>query len=144
MLYATENDLNDSDMSDTNSSSGSSSSSSSSSSQCYKKCGDYIVTMKKLPDTITNESRRNVVDPLYAKFRADKLMVVSIEHKDTGEKPAEAPKATEAPAPKAEEPKAETSEPVAPKVEEPKVETPEPVAPEVEEPKSEEPPKEEG
>ena len=66
------------------------------------------------------------------------------KHKDTGEKPAEAPKATEAPAPKAEEPKAETSEPVAPKVEEPKVETPEPVAPEVEEPKSEEPPKEEG
>ena len=51
---------------------------------CYKSCGDYIVTMKKLPDTITNESRKGIVDPLHAKFRADKLLVVSIEHKSTG------------------------------------------------------------
>ena len=53
---------------------------------CYKSCGDYIVTMKKLPDTITNESRKGIVDPLHAKFRADKLLVVSIEHKETGER----------------------------------------------------------
>ncbi len=53
---------------------------------CYKKCGDYIVTMKKLPDTRTNESRSNVVDRLHAKFRADKLFVLSIEHETTGEK----------------------------------------------------------
>ena len=51
---------------------------------CYKSCGDYIVTMKKLPDTVTNESRKDVVDPLHAKFRADKLLVVNIEHKITG------------------------------------------------------------
>ena len=49
---------------------------------CYKSCGDYIVTMKKLPDTITNESRKGIVDPLYASFRANKLLVVSIEHKN--------------------------------------------------------------
>ena len=53
---------------------------------CYKRCGDYIVTMKKLPDTICNESRKGIVDPLHAKFRADKLLVVSIEHKLTGNK----------------------------------------------------------
>ena len=52
---------------------------------CYKSCGDYIVTMKKLPDTVTNESRKDVVDPLYSKFRADKLLVVRIEHKNTDE-----------------------------------------------------------
>ena len=53
---------------------------------CYKSCGDYIVTMKKLPDTVTNESRKGVSDPLHAKFRADKLLVVRIEHKTTGKR----------------------------------------------------------
>ena len=52
---------------------------------CYKSCGNYIVTMTKLPDTITNESRTGIVDPMHAKFRADKLLVVTIEHKLTGE-----------------------------------------------------------
>ena len=51
---------------------------------CYKSCGNYIVTMKKLPDTVTNESRKDVVDPIHAAFRADKLLVVSIEDKITG------------------------------------------------------------
>lgn len=50
---------------------------------CYKSCGNYIVTMKKLPDTICNESRNNIVDPINAKFRANKLLVVSIQHKIT-------------------------------------------------------------
>ena len=27
---------------------------------CYKSCGDFIVTMKKLPDTVTNESRKEI------------------------------------------------------------------------------------
>ena len=53
-------------------------------SMCYKSCGDYIVTMKKLPDTITNESRKGIVNPLRAKFRANKLFVISIKHKETG------------------------------------------------------------
>ena len=53
---------------------------------CYTCCGDYIVTMKKLPDTVTNESRKDVVDPLHAKFRANKLLVVSIKHLITGKK----------------------------------------------------------
>ena len=52
---------------------------------CYKSCGDYIVTMKKLPDTMTNESRKGIVDPLHAKFRADKLFVINIKHKKTDE-----------------------------------------------------------
>ena len=51
---------------------------------CYKSCCDYIVTMKKLSDTVCNESRENVFDPLYAKFRADKLLVVCIKHKKSG------------------------------------------------------------
>ena len=51
---------------------------------CYKSCDNFIVTMKKLPDTTCNESRKGVVDPLHAAFQADKLMVVSIEHKETG------------------------------------------------------------
>ena len=53
---------------------------------CYKSCGNYIITMKKLPDTICNECRKDIVDPLHAKFRADKLYVICIEHKKTGKK----------------------------------------------------------
>ncbi len=53
---------------------------------CYKKCGNYIVTMKKLPDTRTNEIRSDVFDSKHAKFRADKLFVCSIEHEKTCEK----------------------------------------------------------
>src|SRR5438128_1956435 len=52
----------------------------------YKSCqGDYIVVLKKLDDTKTNESRKDIVDPMYAKFRANKLMVVRIYNKHTGE-----------------------------------------------------------
>ena len=51
---------------------------------CYKSCGDYVVSMKKLADTICNESRKGIVDPLHAKFRADKLLVISIQHKFSG------------------------------------------------------------
>lgn len=38
----------------------------------------YFVVMQKLDDTITNESRKNVVNPQYAKFRANKLKVIDI------------------------------------------------------------------
>ena len=51
---------------------------------CYKGCGDYIVIMKKLPNTICNESRRNIADPMHANFRANKLLVIGIVHKITG------------------------------------------------------------
>ena len=51
---------------------------------CYKSCGNYIVTMKKQVDTICNESRAGVVDRMHAMFRADKLLVVSIIHKESG------------------------------------------------------------
>ena len=44
----------------------------------YKTCSRCIVIMKFLSDTRTNEKRKNVANPLYAKFRADKLFVVAI------------------------------------------------------------------
>uniref|UniRef100_A0A6C0ECH9 Uncharacterized protein n=1 Tax=viral metagenome TaxID=1070528 RepID=A0A6C0ECH9_9ZZZZ len=44
----------------------------------YKKCKDSIVALKKLKDTITNESRKGIYNPLFAKFRADKLKVIKI------------------------------------------------------------------
>lgn len=43
-----------------------------------KRFPNYIIVMKKLVDTITNESRADVVDSANAKFRADKLEVVLI------------------------------------------------------------------
>jgi hypothetical protein len=46
----------------------------------YKSCNNYIVSLEKLPDTKTNEERP-VHDKNHAKFRADKLKVVKIEHK---------------------------------------------------------------
>lgn len=53
----------------------------------YKSCEIvWIVVLKKLPDTITNESRE-VADANHAKFRADKLLVVDIINKfDTSKK----------------------------------------------------------
>jgi antitoxin component YwqK of YwqJK toxin-antitoxin module len=50
----------------------------------YKSCGNYIVTLTKLPDTITNENRDSVNDVNHAKHRANKLEVVSIVNKDNG------------------------------------------------------------
>src|SRR2546428_12195942 len=38
----------------------------------------WIVILKKLDDTVTNESRTNIKNHLYAKFRADKLKVIKI------------------------------------------------------------------
>jgi antitoxin component YwqK of YwqJK toxin-antitoxin module len=52
----------------------------------YKSCGEWVVIMKKLPDTITNETRSDVVDKFYAKFRANKLFVVKIVNKFSTEK----------------------------------------------------------
>lgn len=43
----------------------------------YKSCNNCIVILKKLVDTITNESRE-VADANYAQFRANKLLVVDI------------------------------------------------------------------
>jgi hypothetical protein len=51
----------------------------------YKTCGDFIVVLEKLEDTITNESRSNVSyngdNKLYAKYRANKLLVKKIINK---------------------------------------------------------------
>jgi len=44
----------------------------------YKRCGDFIVQMHKMDDTKDNESRIGVVDARYAKFRANKLLVLKI------------------------------------------------------------------
>lgn len=50
----------------------------------YKACQSSIVTLKLLPDSVTNESRSNVYDPNFAKFRTNKAEVVSIENLFTG------------------------------------------------------------
>ena len=44
----------------------------------YKRCRNCIVMLEKLEDTLTNESRKNIVNKLYAKFRANKLLVKKI------------------------------------------------------------------
>lgn len=53
----------------------------------YKSCQrNWIVVLEKLPDTVTNELRKDVIDARYAKFRADKLKVIMIFNKyDSGE-----------------------------------------------------------
>jgi len=47
----------------------------------YKSCGHWVVIMKKLPETLTNETRNNIINKSYAKFRANTLHVVLIIHK---------------------------------------------------------------
>src|SRR5438128_5301429 len=52
----------------------------------FKSCqNDYIVVLQKLDDSKTNEHRKDVVDARYAKFRADRLIVVRIYNKCNGE-----------------------------------------------------------
>jgi antitoxin component YwqK of YwqJK toxin-antitoxin module len=52
----------------------------------FKSCStDWIVVLQKLPDTKTNESRSGIKDSMYAKVRANKLLVVDIVHKLTGQ-----------------------------------------------------------
>jgi hypothetical protein len=46
---------------------------------------DWIGTLRKLPDTKTNESRAGVKNKMHAKFRANKLLVVDIKHKLSGQ-----------------------------------------------------------
>ena len=52
----------------------------------FKRCGDYLVYLQKLPDiTITNENRESLKDvlkeqKLHTKYRANKLLVLKIEH----------------------------------------------------------------
>ncbi len=47
----------------------------------YKSCGNYVVVLEKLDDTRTNESRSNIADPKYAKYRANKLKTILIINK---------------------------------------------------------------
>ncbi len=44
----------------------------------YKACRNSIVTLQLFPDSVTNENREGVVNPLHAKFRTDKALVVSM------------------------------------------------------------------
>jgi len=52
----------------------------------FKRCGDYLVYLQKLPNiTITNENRENLKgaskeQKLHAKYRANKLLILKIEH----------------------------------------------------------------
>ena len=49
----------------------------------YKGCGDYIVVMKLLKDSITNKSRANIINANYAKHRTNKVKVILIINKFT-------------------------------------------------------------
>lgn len=54
----------------------------------YKICQDdsgqsFLIIMKKLPDTITDESRQDIVDPNYAEYNANVLTVVKIVNLDS-------------------------------------------------------------
>ena len=51
----------------------------------YKACKKSIVTLQLLPDSITNESRRFVVDPDHAKFRTNKAKVIKLVNPSTNE-----------------------------------------------------------
>ena len=46
----------------------------------FKSCGNYVVVLEKLPDTITNELR-TTYDPRYSKYRANKFLIVLIFNK---------------------------------------------------------------
>src|SRR6185312_7883954 len=47
----------------------------------FKSCGNFVVVMKKLEDTKTNEHRTKNNYPLFAKHRANKLYVLFIVNK---------------------------------------------------------------
>ena len=51
----------------------------------YKACKNSIVTMELLARSGTNETRSGIIDPNYAKFRTDKVKVVSIINVKSGE-----------------------------------------------------------
>jgi hypothetical protein len=48
----------------------------------FISCRNYIIVLEKLHDTITNESKlSDISNPLYAKYRANKLRVILIINK---------------------------------------------------------------
>ena len=49
----------------------------------YKGCDNYIVVMKLLEDSMTNESRKDIFDANYAKYRTNKVKVILIINKFT-------------------------------------------------------------
>ena len=49
----------------------------------FKACQNSIVTLQLLPDSITNESRSEVIDPAHAKFRCNKARVIDIVNCDS-------------------------------------------------------------
>ena len=57
----------------------------------YKSCYDFIIKMQKLTDTITNEDREifktnPLTDRQKASYKTNKMLVIDIYHKFTGEK----------------------------------------------------------
>lgn len=51
----------------------------------YKRCGNHIIQMMRTDETKDNEKRFNVVDRRYAKFRANKLLVLKIYNEESNE-----------------------------------------------------------
>ena len=52
----------------------------------YKACRNSIVVLKPLTSTINNEKRSGIVDHFHAKFRCNKVRVMSVMNVKTGEK----------------------------------------------------------
>src|SRR3989304_1275169 len=51
----------------------------------YKAGANSIITLELLPNSKTNETRSNVYDPNFAKFRTNKAKVISIIHDETND-----------------------------------------------------------
>lgn len=51
----------------------------------YYKLNKYIFTIELLDDSIHNENRNNIIEPLYAKYTTNKYKIIIIENMITNE-----------------------------------------------------------
>lgn len=50
----------------------------------YSRSGNCVITFRKLPTTVTNEGRPEVINAMFAKYRANRLHVFAINDISTG------------------------------------------------------------
>lgn len=50
----------------------------------YMAIPDTVIILEKLPDTKTNEQRKNIINPIYASYNATHLKIVCMFNKGTG------------------------------------------------------------
>jgi len=51
----------------------------------YKAGKNSIITLQLLPQSVTNENRKDIVNPKYAKYRTNLAMVISIQNLKSGD-----------------------------------------------------------